>query len=247
MSQSTLYYLVVISEDPPRTFALTQDYVYIGRSRQNDIVVDNPHISRVHARLIRQKEVYILEDLNSTNGTFLNERRVVHPVVLQPGDQIRLGPEVVLRFSGPEADLEPTVLAPVTERTEPPSPVEEPTLVGPKDFPQRPPLLSSAGSMPTTPQSPVHGGTVSAPPPVEVTGSVSGEPVPASTVSPVGSGAEGREIVFTPQRRVPWWMVGCLGALSVACGFCAAWLWWVDANRLWCSYAFFRWLLPGCP
>ncbi len=236
MKETPLYALVLTSETPPRTFPLTQEYIHIGRSRQNDIVIENPHISRIHARLIRQKDVYILEDLNSTNGTFLNERRVIHPVVLQPGDRIRLGPEVVLQFVGPEADLAPTVLAPVSE-------AESPDREGPTLIPA-PPLSSPPTALATgTP------GTLERPEPSVAAPAASS--TPTEEAPPMSSGPAspaGREIVYAPQRGgMPWWLLGCLGVFSVACGVCAAWLWWVDANRLWCTYALFRWLLPGCP
>ncbi len=231
MKETPLYVLVLTTDTPPKTFPLTQAYIHIGRSRQNEIVIENPHISRIHARLIRQKDVYILEDLNSTNGTFLNERRVTHPVVLQPGDRIRLGPEVVLQFVGPEADLAPTVLAPVAESE--PSEGEMPTLVQEYAFssPQASVVAATPEALEHPTSSPAPSRAVSEAPPMQ--------PGPASP--------PGREIVYTPQRSMPWWVLGCLGALSVTCGVCAAWLWWVDANRLWCTYALFRWLLPGCP
>ncbi len=237
MNTSALYYLVLVSEDPPKTYALTQDYIHIGRSRQNEIVVDNPHVSRIHARLIRQKDVYILEDLNSTNGTFVNERRVMHPVVLQVGDRIRLGPEVVFRFTGPEADLEPTRVVPVAER-----PAEEITSPGmPRPIPAMPPAA------PTTPGGPVEGfqpkpggHPTARPMPATPAGTVT-RPHPPMTAAP------GREILYTPRRRFPAWAWGCLAVMVTLCGVCTGWLWWVDATNQWCAYTLFRMLLPGCP
>lgn len=230
MKETPLYTLVLTSETPPKTFPLTQAYVHIGRSQQNDIVIENPHISRIHARLIRQKDVYILEDLNSTNGTFLNGRRIMHPVVLQPGDRIRLGPEVELQFMGPEADLAPTVLAPIAEGE--PSAGEMPMVVQEPPFPSPPaPGVAKVPEVLERPEAPSPSTAVLETPPMQ-TGP---------------SSPPGREIVYTPQRSIPWWLLGCVGAFSVACGVCAAWLWWVDVNRLWCTYALFRWLLPGCP
>lgn len=49
----------------------------IGRKPDNDIVIDNPAVSGHHARIVKQGEEYLLEDLNSTNGTFLKERKVL--------------------------------------------------------------------------------------------------------------------------------------------------------------------------
>ncbi len=256
-----LYYLVLVSEDPPKTYALTQDYVHIGRSRQNEIVVDNPHVSRVHARIIRQKEVFILEDLNSTNGTFVNERRVMHPVVLQVGDRIRLGPEVVFQFVGPETDLEPTRVVPVVGTQAPQEtgrerPMEErplpvasapvPTRTGPvvPPPPAHSPTPSGAETRDDSLPSPTLQPHVATP----ASGPArSGSPSPeAEPTMPRLSPTE-REIVYTPRRRFPAWLWGLLALSVFACGMCMGWLWWVDATNQWCAYTLFRMLLPGCP
>ncbi len=141
MAEESLFYLLWESQDPPQSFPLSGNYIHIGRSPQNEVVIDHPSVSRLHARLIRQKGTYILEDLNSTNGTFVNERRVVHPVVLQPGDVIRLGPDVRLRFIGPEGDLAPTVAVAVQPQPQAATP-ETPTPVGATQMPPPPPPSS---------------------------------------------------------------------------------------------------------
>ncbi len=65
----------------------------IGRGPDNAIVVNDHQVSRVHAEISCEDEGWMLTDLNSTNGTFLNEVRVMgQPVRLHPGDTIRLGP-----------------------------------------------------------------------------------------------------------------------------------------------------------
>jgi len=56
-------------------------------------------ISRQHARIIRRGQNLWLEDLNSTNGTYLNGQRIFEPVLLRAGDEIRLGASV-LRVEG---------------------------------------------------------------------------------------------------------------------------------------------------
>ncbi len=50
--------------------------ITIGRSPNTDIQIDNLTVSKQHARLIEQKDQYALEDLNSTNGTFLNDEKI---------------------------------------------------------------------------------------------------------------------------------------------------------------------------
>jgi pSer/pThr/pTyr-binding forkhead associated (FHA) protein len=62
----------------------------IGRSRECDVVLEDPNVSRRHAELRREGDGWAVVDLGSTNGVKLNRRRVEH-AVLQPGDTITLG------------------------------------------------------------------------------------------------------------------------------------------------------------
>jgi Protein of unknown function (DUF3662)/FHA domain len=69
----------------------------IGRSRQCDIVLSDPNISRQHAEVRPRGGSWVLSDLGSTNGSRLNGRRIEGPEVIRPGDEIELG-ATVLRF-----------------------------------------------------------------------------------------------------------------------------------------------------
>jgi hypothetical protein len=69
--------------------------VVLGRSRQSDVMVDDPNVSREHAEVRPRGGSWVLSDLNSTNGSRLNGRRVDHPEVLKPGDEIELGTTVL--------------------------------------------------------------------------------------------------------------------------------------------------------
>ncbi len=70
-------------------FPLTQPVVNIGRRVDNNLVVDNPSVSRIHAQLRAIDGHYVLFDLGSTGGTFVNSERV-NRSVLYPGDVIAL-------------------------------------------------------------------------------------------------------------------------------------------------------------
>jgi pSer/pThr/pTyr-binding forkhead associated (FHA) protein len=59
-----------------QTFVFDKDIMSVGRSRDNDVVIENLSVSRNHARIRRQTGKYILTDLNSANGTFVNGVRV---------------------------------------------------------------------------------------------------------------------------------------------------------------------------
>ncbi len=65
---------------------------WIGRSEENTIAVSDSHVSNQHALLRRREDgLWWLEDLGSTNGTYLNESRLTAPRVARSGDVIRIG------------------------------------------------------------------------------------------------------------------------------------------------------------
>jgi pSer/pThr/pTyr-binding forkhead associated (FHA) protein len=63
----------------------------IGRNPANDLVVPDPQVSARHAIIQNQSGHFVLFDLESTNGTYVNGRRLTQPCELQPGDEIRIG------------------------------------------------------------------------------------------------------------------------------------------------------------
>ena len=72
----------------------------IGKKKgEVDVVLDDSSVSRMHARIVREKEDYYLEDLNATNGTFKNGLRMqpYEKRKLEPGDEIKCG-RVILIF-----------------------------------------------------------------------------------------------------------------------------------------------------
>jgi pSer/pThr/pTyr-binding forkhead associated (FHA) protein len=71
--------------------------VTMGRSRQCDIVLNDPNVSRQHAELRPRGGSWVLTDLGSTNGSRLNGHPVERSEVVRPGDEIELG-ATVLRF-----------------------------------------------------------------------------------------------------------------------------------------------------
>lgn len=80
------------------TFPLSMQHeCIIGRSGFCDVVLNKRSISREHARIVERRGEYLLEDLDSVNGTFLNGRPIHSPVPLQDGDRINLY-DVPIRF-----------------------------------------------------------------------------------------------------------------------------------------------------
>jgi pSer/pThr/pTyr-binding forkhead associated (FHA) protein len=78
--------------------------IQIGRAVDNDIVITSKRVSREHARIRQEGRKWLLEDLGSANGTFLNGERVLTPVELRDGDRIALG-EIILIYHDPDTTI----------------------------------------------------------------------------------------------------------------------------------------------
>lgn len=76
----------------------------LGRDPACNLVINDVEVSRRHARLIAQSGGYAIEDLGSTNGTFINEQRIKGVVPLQPGANIRLGDRISFLYEAVPAD-----------------------------------------------------------------------------------------------------------------------------------------------
>jgi predicted component of type VI protein secretion system len=104
-----------------QTFELSKPVVTIGREAGSDIVLEDPQVSRHHARLTQQGAGYVVEDLGSTNGSFINGRRVMASTPLNPGDKLGLGDTVVLEVQGGSGAAETMVGAPMAQPVTPPT------------------------------------------------------------------------------------------------------------------------------
>lgn len=94
---------------PGVTFPLEGDQLIIGRDSSNGVAINDAEISRKHSRLSFQGGKYVLEDLGSTNGTFVNGQRLAGPVVLKAGDVVSLGEQIVLMYDAINMDPGATV------------------------------------------------------------------------------------------------------------------------------------------
>jgi septal ring factor EnvC (AmiA/AmiB activator) len=90
--------LIAIDGAIRRSYALHDGEMTIGRSRESDIRIASPLISRVHARICMHDSAAIIEDLGSKNGVLVNDTRVVHQTALHDGDVISLGGTLKLTF-----------------------------------------------------------------------------------------------------------------------------------------------------
>jgi len=73
-----------------KTFKIDKDEITIGRLKSCDIHINNPAVSKQHARIIKKQDNYLIEDLKSTNGIYLNTVRIISRY-LKDGDIINIG------------------------------------------------------------------------------------------------------------------------------------------------------------
>jgi hypothetical protein len=83
--------LILAGEAEADLHRFSQPEVIIGRDPASDLYINDKTVSTQHARLSYHHRQWWLEDLDSTNGTFLNQDPVNTPVVIAPGDQVRCG------------------------------------------------------------------------------------------------------------------------------------------------------------
>ena len=77
-----------------RTFPLGQE-VTVGRAAGCQVTLDDTYASQIHARLFARDGQLFVEDLGSTNGTYLNRKKVQGPMVMQRGDKLQVGNTVM--------------------------------------------------------------------------------------------------------------------------------------------------------
>lgn len=128
---------------PGAAFLLEGSQLNIGRDSSNEIVINDAEVSRRHARLTFQGGKYVLEDLGSTNGTFVNGQRLAGPRVLKAGEVVSLGEQIVLVYEVTTNDPGATMVSPRAAAAVPsvPRPATPPP----------PPPADYVGSVPASP------------------------------------------------------------------------------------------------
>jgi predicted component of type VI protein secretion system len=144
---------------PGASYVLEDDQIDIGRDSTNGIVINDAEISRRHARLTFQGGKYVLEDLGSTNGTFVNGQRLAGPRVLKSGEVVSFGEQIVMIFEAiTAADAGATVASP---RASAIPAASRPVM------PPPPPPAQYVGSVPVNPSpAPVPGMNIRRPNPI---------------------------------------------------------------------------------
>lgn len=97
--------LIMIRGTPQgRRFEITQNSMFIGRDATAEISISDPNISRKHAEILMENGVVKLRDNQSTNGTFVNDKKITESIELKKEDMIKLG-NTILKFL-PAGELE---------------------------------------------------------------------------------------------------------------------------------------------
>jgi len=86
-----MFKIKIVGPDRERIEEFNKPSIFIGRAQENDLILPVPSVSKRHARLLIKDGRYVLMDLGSTNGTFVNGRQINGPVVVKPGDRISIG------------------------------------------------------------------------------------------------------------------------------------------------------------
>jgi diguanylate cyclase (GGDEF)-like protein len=96
-----------VASDLGRRHVLDQEVVTIGRDRENDIVLDSDSVSRRHARVEHRDGRIYLTDLDSTNGTYVNDdNEPVRDTQLRRGDQVKIGDTIFKYLSGSDVETQ---------------------------------------------------------------------------------------------------------------------------------------------
>jgi pSer/pThr/pTyr-binding forkhead associated (FHA) protein len=144
------HYRLVVRQGPipGQIFELNQPVINIGRDISNDFVINDAEVSRKHARLSLEGDRYKIEDLDSTNGTYIDGQRLIGPHLLSLGEVIMLGDNVGVVFEGEPSEPDLTIPGTLDLGSTPvaaiPTPVDNyvpppvsPTM-GSENFPQPP-------------------------------------------------------------------------------------------------------------
>jgi pSer/pThr/pTyr-binding forkhead associated (FHA) protein len=125
MSDASFRLIVRTGPNPGMVFDLTKEVTLFGRDVTNDIVLGDAEVSRQHARLTHTPGGYVLEDLGSTNGSFVNGERLMAPRVLNPGDLIGFGENVTLTFEVVSPDVAATIASSAAAPAPSPYPAQQ--------------------------------------------------------------------------------------------------------------------------
>jgi pSer/pThr/pTyr-binding forkhead associated (FHA) protein len=122
MSTPKIHLIMQTGPNVGKFYELKQEKISLGRDVSNDIVINDPEVSRRHAQLKFQSNGYTIEDLGSTNGTFVDGQKLIGPHTLVNEETVMFGENVSLVYQSTAIDSEATVIGrpPTTQKPQEP-------------------------------------------------------------------------------------------------------------------------------
>lgn len=136
-----------------QVFPLEASEIIIGRDINSSFVINDPEVSRRHARISLQGANYIIEDLGSTNGTMVSGQRLAGPYILRPGETITFGEHTWVQFEMVDPDATVATLRPMEMPVQPaPQPAFSQVPMAAEPAPFNLPAQEYAGKVPAQPR-----------------------------------------------------------------------------------------------
>jgi predicted component of type VI protein secretion system len=240
---------------PNQTYDLNKDVMTIGRDITNDIVINDPEVSRHHIRFTRGAGGVTMEDTGSTNGTYVNGQRLVGAKPLNNGDMIGLGETVTLGYEVMRAGMAaspnaaPTAQNPVApyapqapaSQTPPAAPYaqQQPQQQPQNPYAQQQPPAQQAASPYGQPQQqqPQNPYAQQAQQPSSPAAAPYGQPgynySPPPAYTPTGAGGEYEQPEEPASNPMRWIVIGCIGLMLFCCCSVIVGVWIIDSACLW--------------
>jgi predicted component of type VI protein secretion system len=245
---SQLFQLVMGSgPHPGKIYELSDDELTIGRDISNNIVINDPEVSRRHARLTTQAGTYVIEDLGSTNGTFVDGQRLMGPHTLRSGETIMFGEKVSLKYEQTGYDPDATLIGAGAAMPAPPGPKEtyripafeeeqeqapapqQDMYAAPEQDVQPAPIPKTDYVPPVPEHQPAYSGQVPAGP---------AEDAYAPPVEPYAESYEAEYEEDESKKKTRTWILAGCGCLIVVLCICAIGAYAFDSANLYCEAPF---------
>jgi pSer/pThr/pTyr-binding forkhead associated (FHA) protein len=252
MASQIFQFIMNAGPVPGKKFILDKNEIFIGRDVNSNVLVNDAEVSRNHARLLLQAGGYVIEDLGSTNGTFINGQRLVGLRTLLPGDTIMIGDNVSLSFEVKQPDLDAPRVSTTTpdagsiqQADHPASPVSAPTPTRKTWQPAETPISGQPSIeqvvLPSQSITPQQVGQA----PRETFVAPTVAPIPSREVQPIYPEVDATLApapVKTPpslpakKRSGPnWLLITVISLLFILCMVVFGALWYIDSHYLWCN------------
>jgi pSer/pThr/pTyr-binding forkhead associated (FHA) protein len=192
--------IVLAGPDRNKTASLV-DQMSVGREVDNNLILSDPRASRHHALIVRRGQSFVVEDLDSANGVFINGRRISGSQPINLGDKLTIGDTEMTLRSTPSAETLVSVSASTAVAAQAAAQAQP-------DATDQTPVRMAAVSPSPQPAAVPPPQPVAAPPPRPV--AAPPPPAPAAVKTPV---APPPVTTVTPRKKENWFKWGAIGCL----------------------------------